>query len=243
MLARFFFLFWFLTNPLHGFVLLSGPKESKLDITPDRPVVTFHWNGKSPSIKNPEVVFPDAAGESDEQIMERAINFALKIWSDVPGSFAKLEVVRDDAATIDATDFVNTLSVERNRNATSAAFALPITDGDLIVDCDMTIADHKTELRFLVYTIIHEMGHCLGLGHAHTNYGAIMGYSRDTRGLTLGADDMAGVIYLYPNPEYDKPYRDTLSCGTVPGTPGNSTPWLFFLPILFCWLRPRVRRS
>jgi hypothetical protein len=42
-----------------------------------------------------------------------------------------------------------------------------------------------------------------------------MGYSRDDQNLTLGADDIAGITYLYPDPAYVSEDPNELNCGAI----------------------------
>lgn len=222
-----------------GFVLLSGPAESRLGLTPESPTVKFIWDGKAPELdKKEEYEGGIYADKSDTEIMEELLNRALAIWSKIPGSFVKLEMTQDSGAVLNGEDNIHSIVVASSNNLTQAAFASPdiSDDGKTIRDCDISVSTTKTSVKELLYTITHELGHCLGLGHNHTNYSAIMGYSRDVHSPDLGADDMAGIIYLYPDPNYSSGTpEENLGCGTIrqsQNSARNLGPVALLLPIL-----------
>ncbi len=203
---------------LSGFVLL-GATKSKLDASPTQPVVTFVWDGNSPTIEE-KAKFDDGKFEAleDKEFFEELLKVAMAVWNDVPDSYLQLEVGEGTNAALDVEDSQHSIVVQHSTNISTAAFAKPQVDEvdpTIIKDCDVSIADTKTTAKDLAYTIAHELGHCIGLGHAHTNYNAMMGYSRTARGMRLGADDMAGLIYLYPDPSAVPDEPKELVCGEV----------------------------
>jgi len=236
---------------LTGFVLLSATKAT-LPVTPASPTAVFFWDGKSPSISEKDKFKGGAyQGYSDTDFMQQLLKDAMDIWNEVPGSFVKLELQpAPDDAVIDDSDQKNSIVIQKSSNLSTAAYAKPVTDPNdagVIYDCDVNIADTKVTARDLAFTIAHELGHCLGLGHAHTNYHAIMGYSRDNRNLSLGADDEAGVIYLYPDPNYVSAKPREVVCGVAAGegaTAGSLLALLagLTLPVLGCGLSDWQRR-
>ena len=131
---------------------------------------------------------------------------------------------------------MNDIVIEKNTDKSTAAFASPRTDPNdplVINDCDISISNTSTSAAGLLKTITHELGHCVGLGHPHTNYGALMGYSRDGNDWRLGADDKAGIIFLYPDPNYANAHpRELIGCGHISGNRSTSPSLLFFLLIL-----------
>lgn len=212
---------------LTGFVLLSS-KVATLPVTPEAPEISFVWDGEAPSISD-KAKFKDGAYQDldDVAFMQQLLAEAMGIWNAVPGSFVKLTAAEGDAK-LDDEDKQFSIVTAKSANLTSAAFArpkVPEDDSGIIDDCDISIADHKVSAAGLAFTIAHELGHCLGLGHAHTNYNAMMGYSRMDQQLKLGADDMAGVIYLYPDPNSVPEKPKELVCGTVARGPGASNGW------------------
>lgn len=207
-----------------GFVFVNGPDEANLDVTEQSPDVEFIWNGKTPEIINVEQFLGGAwLGLSDEEIMSNLISYTFAIWNDIPGAFVHLNLGDTvDNLEPDPEDGIHVITVEKMESATSSAFAVPTSRGGKIVDCDISIGNHRQALASLAFTLTHEIGHCLGLGHPHTSYKSIMSYSSQSSRLALSADDMAGIIYLYPDSNYRGDEVVPLACGTTGKTSFSS---------------------
>ncbi len=199
-----------------GFVFLSGADEAHLDANPKAPTVKFYWNGSAPGIKVKKEL-KNGAWENydDKAYMKELINLALQTWNEVPGSYIQLEVEIKEDIGKDSEDKQHTIVVKEESNISITASALPSVESDLITDCDIVIAKRGIKAKSLAYALIHELGHCLGLGHNHLNYNALMGYARSSSSLKLGADDMAGLIYLYPDPQVYTRDKNSNQCATL----------------------------
>lgn len=206
---------WFTQS---AFVLLSGPLEARLPITPAAPTLGFVWDGSTPAIKNKDRFEGGAYADlADAAFFAVALSTAVGEWNSVYGSFARMSVTQNaTTAKLDDSDNVYSIVVNHEASASTAASANPKMDGNSIVDCDIQMADREVDARTLVYTLVHEIGHCVGLGHNHSNYDAVMGYSRSQGNFHLGADDKAGMIYLYPDPNVvDGSAKEAVSCGSI----------------------------
>lgn len=230
------------TPTLTGFVLL-GRNKSILPATPDSPIVEFVYdpNGEVPSLsKKDEILNGEYANATDRELMPVLLRLAMDQWNTVRGSYLRLELVASEAKPERSrTDRINVILAEKNTNASTAAFATPETNPDNdeeIFDCDISIALTDVTASSFLETVTHELGHCVGLGHPHNNYGAIMSYSRGGSSHKLGADDKAGAIYLYPDPEYvDGQPQELIGCGNIGVSKKTSmfaTVLIFLLPLL-----------
>lgn len=227
-----------LTVPLlTGFVLL-GKREARLPVTPDSPSVTLLWStdGKAPKITEKEDFKGGIyANHTDADLTPILIQEAIDQWNSIPGSYLRFSVENTSGElTPDSEDSQNFIVVKKAPSASVAAYAAPNVDPEtsIIKDCDIVINDVKTTALSLLETLTHELGHCVGLGHPHTNYGAIMSYSRQGKSYRLSSDDKAGAIFLYPDPDYthDQP-QELVGCGVIntKGRRSQPGPWLYYL--------------
>jgi hypothetical protein len=219
------------TPCLQGFVLLSGPREARLDVSPQDGVAEFIISDEIPSISGKSTFLDGKYADLDDEEFWRAlIREAMAPWNDVSSSYITMQLSDDAGATKSPDDRVHSIVVEKV-NLSSAAYATPKIDDDKIIDCDITISSKKTDAKSLAYTMMHELGHCLGLGHNHTNYDAVMGYARENDELRLGLDDKAGITFLYPDPGLDSP-SETLGCASLGKHAKSSNPMLLVLMML-----------
>jgi len=97
-----------------------------------------------------------------------------------------------------------TICFNFGNDPTASGQAILEFNGSDWAGCEIQLADsHLTTPDYFQATLLHEMGHCLGLGHPQDTEQAIMSYnSRGYSQLSLGIDDKMGLTYLYPqNPE------------------------------------------
>ncbi|MGE0172390.1 MAG: matrixin family metalloprotease [Oligoflexales bacterium] len=231
-----------LSNMLSGFTLISGPEAATLPVDPSQPAITFGLHPDMPKIKNKaEYKNGTYADLSDEEFWLMLVNMAMQPWNDVEGAYVEMNAEIDANARLDSEDRLFSI-VTDSTVATVAASAMPNVEEGQISDCDIQVGSRSVEAGQLAFTLMHEMGHCLGLGHNHSDYNAVMSYARSSYKLRLGADDKAGVIYLYPDGTTDSQPKELVACGTLRKTKGNRAALVLFLIPCFVWCVGRMRR-
>jgi hypothetical protein len=181
--------------------------------------VTFLLGSEAPTISEKDG-YGDGiyANTSDSELWAEAVRLAMAKWNEVPGIALRLAASSSNTATVNDSDNTHSILLSRELPFSVAAVAFPSKNDEAstIKDCDIQVGAGPTPLEDLIITITHELGHCLGLGHNHVDYGSLMGYSAFDRQFKLGLDDMAGLIFLYPDPaqsqQKDSPFAP---CGSV----------------------------
>lgn len=216
-----FMALWFF---LSGFVLLTGPQESKIKTSEDKEAF-FVWNGTSPIITDLDDFRGGTLNDiNSADVMQSILQLVMSIWSNIPGTSITL-VLSDDIdsdAETDRDDFQNSIVVKESTSLSSAAFAIVNFDEsqanpnrNYIMDCDISISSRAVTASELAFTLLHEFGHCLGLGHNHLSSSSVMSYAATRESLDLDLDDKLGILYLYPNEENDQEVKEILPCGVI----------------------------
>lgn len=238
-----FFILLLQSRELNAFVLLSGPTEARMGVTEESPRIVFELSMDPPAIKDKEEFMDGAFADlSDQDFWLMLVQMAIKPWNDVADAYIEMDVEFSDQAALNAEDRIFSIVVNKT-NLTTSAFADPTIEDKSIVDCDIAVSERGSSAKYLAFTLMHEIGHCLGLGHNHGDYSAVMSYSRSSRSLNLGLDDEAGTIYLYPLSTIGKP-TELAGCGVISGSTSHTTALPLFLLAPICLpLSRRVREK
>ena len=229
-----------------GFVYLSK-NSAKLPATPESPVVTFVWDGVAPHFTGiAEFENGKYTDMSDADITKDILQRAFSRWNSVQGSYLILRLA-EGATVIDENDKTNSFAVsdkvcERGLGTTPHFSA----DKKTIDDCDVSVCVKSVDVSWFIVEATHETGHCLGLGHPDSTYGALMSYANNGGVRNLTSDDMAGIVSLYPDPAYgDTKVKNVVKCGVVGGKGGSRVGFLaaMLLPLLVVGLMTVAMRS
>lgn len=227
----------------YGFVHINAVKPH-LPVSPDNPRVVFQWNGDAPTLSDKdEVLDGQYASATDAELMAVLLQTAMDKWTSVETSYLRFELEVNPGVVIESEDEIYAIVVETQDSKSVAAAALPnFVSGDkgdspnkqsgrIIFDCDISISSSKVSAKSLLNTITHELGHCVGLGHPHSNYHSIMSYANLGEHGELGLDDKAGITFLYPEPGESQGVKYMTACGVVGGQ-GTGWAWLWLgLPL------------
>lgn len=164
---------------------------------------------------------------------------AAGIWSSVHGSYAELELADTGETAM--------VSVHYDYSITGGDSSAGYAEFDAVDDhgpthCVIHIAAPLgMDWEALGKTTLHELGHCLGLGHSVVPE-SIMSYRLDVNSFSLALDDEAAVARLYPasGSEPKKPAGCTV--GSAHTQAGKVLLFLVLLPLVSLGLRRRFLR-
>jgi hypothetical protein len=176
-------------------------------------------------------IYVEVIGDSEAGTFGSMVTESATLWNNVPGSFLRIESFNDESSAADIT--ITIKSALDNMPDTAGFSEFDEFDVSTPTHCNIEVlAEEGASLLSLKKTILHELGHCIGLGHSLIPE-AIMSYSLNQNTFALDIDDKAAVARLYPS-DGSKPELP-LGCSTIQTT--NSVPkpvtlMLMLLPLL-----------
>lgn len=182
------------------------------------------------SIEEPTVRFNIDAEPEVVTLHEEFIETAAQYWTDVPTSYIALQ----HAAETETVHITIKIRDSMSDGSFSSGFAVfdEKDNGGNPLHCTIEVSSAET-IGYMSFgkTILHEFGHCMGLGHSLVPE-AIMGYSLDRNDFVLDTDDIAAISRLYPA-DGSKPQLPP-GCGIYMGKTHSHSllSWLIlFLPV------------
>ena len=255
LIALSLFLQAFLQLSAHAYVFerdFSTGQPVRLNVTAENPKVYFRISGSAPAFKNKEKFLDGKyANLDDSNFFKAVVMESMQQWTDVEDSFVEPVLAAQEGPGPNSEDNINNIAIGSGSWSDSGS-ALPTTgktdsDSQYIVDCDITL-DADTDAERFSLTVLHELGHCLGLLHPHYSTKSVMSYSHASKKFELALDDKAGLTVLYPV-SYEKRQNIIPVCGSLAARVQNkknslSTVLLLSVPVpLVMGLLLRRRRK
>ena len=153
----------------------------------------LRWSNKS--VDEPLFYEIIAADDTIRDQFSSAIDDSATLWSSVPGSYIRLKPATDGQVPQISIKLESSISGGEHSAGYSSFDGYDATGP---THCEIYIAvDSSSAYVSFSKTALHELGHCLGLGHSLIPE-AIMSYELDKNRFGLDIDDKAAVSRLYP---------------------------------------------
>lgn len=205
----------FISSTSHAYVFLA-PQRPRL-VPSDGQTQLFYLTSQAPVFEDKQS-FEEGyyADYSDDETFALLVQRAMNYWNEIPSISIQLKVAEERKGVIDSEDNLFSVGVAKITTVASG-LAYPAADENNLSrlrDCDIQVGTDIDSIPSFLFVMIHEFGHCLGLGHNHSDPSAIMGYWQPRNEVALGLDDIAGVLSLYP-PKAGEKTNAFAPCGSV----------------------------
>lgn len=148
------------------------------------------------SRESPNVYYEVFSADSSLQTyLQDIADESAAIWSAVDGSILRLQPADEENVARISIYYDNSIT----GGATAAGYSIfDAVDEGVPKHCSIHIAvDSGVDAEGLSKTTLHELGHCVGLGHSLMPE-SIMSYSLDRNSYALSVDDRAAMSRIYP---------------------------------------------
>lgn len=183
----------------------------------------------------------DADRPEDALTYQGAIEEAIGLWNGVPASY----FTYDRAQATQAAQVTLHLQSVIDGGQYSAGYAIfDEYDGVKPSHCSIYVSvGDNVGYTAMAKTFLHELGHCLGLGHSLIPQ-AIMSYKLEENSFALDVDDQAAAARLYPADGSDPKLPPGCAVGP-PRTGDRTLVWLVLAPLALAAVtaRPGLRRT
>jgi hypothetical protein len=210
----------FIPQTAFSYVYLS-PLRPKL-VPAEGLTQEFHLTSEAPVFSDKDT-FEDGvySDYSDDEVFSLLVQRAMNYWNDVPQLSIQLKVGSERKGVINPDDNLFSVGIA-TISSVASGLAYPVPDENdsrRLQDCDIQVGTDIDSIPSFIFVLVHEFGHCLGLGHNHSDPDAIMGYWQPRNEVALGLDDVAGVLSLYP-PISGEKIQPFAPCGSLAGRTG-----------------------
>jgi hypothetical protein len=228
----------------------EGSQNPKLGVSPQQAEATFYLDPDPPNVIN-SWRFREGSyiAATNRDLWMEMVKDAFNLWNSVEGSYLRLILSEEPLGNRDPNDKLNVILFSSALPANSGAQSFPIikTRSRTIDDCDIMLHSKPDSVENILYYLVHEVGHCVGIGHDHLDPYSIMSYARRIKELKLSVSDQAALVGLYPDPNLQTgKTQEFAPCGWIPGPKNpsqNRVGWWILGAPLFLLMGLRFRRQ